>query len=941
MKLYSRILVAILFLNSSYAQTGTVTGSVTDKLQKLSLPGASITLAPGNRYTIANEHGKFAFLDVPAGEYTLSVTYIGYKTLSEAITVKTARSTEINLALEDGAVIGTEVLVLGDRLRGQARALNQQKNNFNITNVVSADQIGRFPDANIGDAIKRIPGITMQNDQGEARNIIIRGLAPQLNSVTLNGDRIPSAEGDNRRVQMDLIPSDMVQTIEVNKTLTPDMDADAIGGSVNLITRAAPNSERISATLSSGYNPIRNKAIYNGGLVYGNRFFNQKLGVVLSGSYNNNDYGSDNVEAVWAEDDFGNIFVEEQDIRKYDVQRVRRSAAAAIDFKFNQKHRISANVMYNWRDDWENRFRLRYQDIEPEYDDNNNITGYTGGISRETKGGIESDRVKGRRLEEQKTQNYSLRGDHLFGSKLNMDWAVSYSKASEYRPHERYIEYETEDVAFNSNFDSPEYPLLKPTSTLSLGDYELNSISENSDNTSEDELGIKANFRIPFSLVNNQKGRLRFGGRLRIKNKDRNNMFREYSPLNGDMDDMSQVETSNWDGKKWNPETKYVPGTFVSKSYLGNLALTNTSLFESEEKPDEYLAVNYNANETIIAGYIRWDQSITDKLSMIVGVRVENTSIDYTGNIIEDEESLEGKRSISNNYVNVLPGITLKYNVNKDFVLRAAATTSIARPDYYTLSPYVNTILDDDEVNAGNPDLKASYAWNFDIMGEYYFKSVGIISGGAFYKNINNFIYTFRDESFTTAKYADLFPDLANPVPAGENWTLVQARNGESVSVYGFEVAVQRQLDFLPGRFLKGFGIYTNYTFTKSSAKGIYNEDGELREGIALPGTSPHMFNASLSWENKRFSSRVSLNYAAAYIDELGGDNFDDRFYDKQLFLDANASYAILPVLRIFAEANNITNQPLRYYQGIRSRTMQMEYYQPRFNAGFKFDLNR
>src|SRR5690606_13310093 len=139
------------------------------------------------------------------------------------------------------------------------------------------------------------------NDQGEARNIIIRGLAPNLNSVTINGDRIPSAEGDNRNVQMDLIPSDIISTIEVNKTLTSDMDADAIGGSVNLITRASPNGERISATLAGGYNPIRENGNYTAGLVYANRFFDDKFGFVLSGSYNNNNFGSDNVEAVWVQ----------------------------------------------------------------------------------------------------------------------------------------------------------------------------------------------------------------------------------------------------------------------------------------------------------------------------------------------------------------------------------------------------------------------------------------------------------------------------------------------------------------------------------------------------------------------------------------------------------------------------------------------------------------
>lgn len=924
----------------SFGQKGLLTGQVTDK-QNLSLPGAVLRLSPGNINTISDVYGKFEFLNVSTGEYKLEVTYMGYRSATSAVTIDADKTSSLTISLEEATVTGSEVTIMGDRLRGQAKALNAQRTNANITNIVSADQVGRFPDANIGDAVKRIPGITMQNDQGEARDIIIRGLAPELNSVTLNGDRIPSAEGDNRRVQMDLIPSDMIQTIEVNKTLTPDMDADAIGGSVNLITRAAPNGERISATLSGGYNPIREKPLYNAGLVYGNRFFNKKFGIVLSGSYNSNDYGSDNVEAVWKKDDFGNTYIEEQDIRKYDVKRVRRSVAAALDYKFDEKNRLSFNAMYNWRDDWENRYRYTVKDLEPEYDADNKITGFKGAVNRENKGGIENGRAKGSRLEEQKVQNYSLRGDHLLGNKLDMDWAISYSTASEYRPNERYIDYEVEDVSFAKDFGPATLPLVRPLTAPGLNDFELGTISENTDKTQEDELGIKLNFRVPFSVIAGQKGRIRFGGRLRLKNKERNNTYTEYSPTGDDMNNLSQVPQQYWGGDKWSPDTKYVPGTFATKGFLGGLDLNNTNLFEGEDVPDEYLAVNYKAKETITAGYLRWDQNLNSKLSMILGVRLENTHINYEGNLIEDEENLEGTRSIKNSYLNVLPGLTFRYNATDNLILRAAVTTALARPNYYTLSPYVNTILDDNAIDAGNPELKASYAWNFDLMGEYYFKSVGILSGGFFYKNVNNFIYNFRDESLTNSKFAAQFPDLPNPVPAGETWTLTQARNGESVKVYGFEIALQRQLDFLPGNFLKGFGIYTNYTFTRSSAKGIYNEDGDLRSNIALPGTAPHMFNASLSWENKKFSARLSLNYAAAYIDELGGNDFEDRFYDKQVFLDANASYTIVKWLRVFAEVNNITNQPLRYYQGTASQTMQMEYYRQRINAGLKFDLNK
>ncbi|GGH80060.1 TonB-dependent receptor [Filimonas zeae] len=937
MQKLTTVFLFLLLAVAGYAQRGVLTGSVIDRAQKLSLPGANISLTPGNRYTVSDEHGRFEFLNVPAGDYTLTIDYIGFKKVSQAVTVNDGKAAALRILLEEGATAGKEVIVLSDRLRGQAKALNKQKSNPNITNVVSADQVGRFPDANIGDAIKRIPGITMQNDQGEARDIIIRGMAPELNSVTLNGNRIPSAEGDNRRVQMDLIPSDMIQTIEVNKTLTPDMDADAIGGSVNLVTRAVPNGPRVSATLSGGYSPIRNKPIYNGSLVLGNRYFNNKLGAVVSASYNSNDFGSDNVEGEWDRTDNGTAYMTELQVRKYDVKRVRRSMSAALDYKFNNKHSISFNGMYNWRDDWENRYRLAITNIEPIVDGNGNITGYEGEQRRETKGGYNGGRNKNARLETQRVYSFGLNGEHLLGNALAMDWSANYSAASEKRPHERYILFETGTIGVNEELSDPSFPFVTAAGNVPLSDYELKDLSEQQGFTREGEFGAKLNFRVPLSVIDGQKGRLRFGGRLRIKDKKRENSFFNYEPAN-EMS-LASLPAVNWDGNNFQPGSKYVPGTFISKQYLGGLDLANTQLFEAEDAPDEYLTQNYNAKETIKAGYVRWDQDLSSRLAVIAGVRVEHTSTNYTGNVVEDEETLTGQRNIKNSYTNVLPGVTFRYKANEDFIVRAAATTSIARPNYYALAPYVSTIIGDNEIDAGNPTLKAAYAWNFDLMGEYYFKSVGLISGGVFYKNISNFIYVYRDNTYNTDKFAADYPAATNPIPAGQNnWTYTQSRNGESVNVYGFEVAVQRQLNFLPG-VLKGLGVYVNYTYTKSKADGVFNSDGEKRTDVALPGTAPHMFNASLSWENKRFVARLSGNYTASYIDELGSEDFTDRYYSKQFFLDANASYRFAQRFRVFAEANNLTNQPLRYYQGVSNRTMQMEYYRSKFNVGVKFDL--
>ncbi|KOS06583.1 TonB-dependent receptor [Flavobacterium akiainvivens] len=922
---------------ATYAQKGVISGKITDLESNFSLPGATVRIADGNRYTVSNQIGDYEFLNVPEGSYTVEVVYMGYQTQTQEVSVEAGKTAVLNFIMGSDAQNLEEVIIVGDRLKGQARALNQQKNNQNITNVISSDQVGRFPDSNIGDALKRVPGITMQNDQGEARNIIIRGLAPALNSVTINGDRIPSAEGDNRNVQMDLIPSDMIATMEVNKTLTPDMDADAIGGSVNLITRAAPNGERISATLAGGYAPIRENPIYTAGLVYGNRYLDNKLGVVVSASYNNNDFGSDNVEAVWVQDDFGNTYVEEMDIRKYDVQRIRRSAALAMDYKFNENNTIYLNAMYNWRDDRENRFRTTYDDIEVNYAaDGETIDGFTGRVKRETKGGVNNSRNKSRRLEDQRVQNYSVRGEHLLTPGLDMDWQVNYAKAREFRPGERYIEFEQEGLDFTQNITNPERPFIGSTGE-DVNEFAQSGLTENRDDTQESEFGAKLNFRFALSAIEGQKGRIRTGLRVRIKDKDRNNIFYSYEPV-GDAPTLGQVGTSFFGGDGYNPGSQYVPGIFASASYLGNLNLNNTSLFTSELDPSEFLAVNYTAKENIYAGYIRWDQDITSKLSVIVGARIENTHIDYTGNRVLDEEELEGTITNTNSYTNILPNLQFKYNATDDFILRAAFTTALARPDYYALAPYVNNIAADTEIIAGNPALDATYSYNFDFMAENYFKSVGLVSGGFFYKKLNDFIYNYSNNQYTTADFANDFPGQANPVPAGENWTFLQSRNGESVDVYGFEVAFQRQLDFLPG-FLRHFGIYTNYTYTDSKAKGIASEDGDERNDVSLPGTAPHMFNGSLFWDNNRFSARVSVNYAADYLDELGADAFQDSYYDKQTFLDVNASFKITDNIRIFAEANNLTNQPLRYYQGVSSRTKQVEFYEGRFNLGLKFDF--
>ena len=946
MKKYASLYLFLLFPVFLLAQSGNIQGTISDE-NGIYLPGANVMITSLSKGAISDFDGKFTLVDIPEGTYTLQVSYLGYADLEQEVSVEANKTAEVSLFIEPKStqLDGVEVTAYG--LGGQSKALNTQKNNLNITNVVSTDQIGKFPDANIGDAVKRIPGITMQVDQGEARNIIVRGLSPQLNSVTLNGSRVPSAEGDNRNVQMDLIPSDMIQTIEVNKAVTPDMDADALGGSVNLVTRTSPQGFRVSTTLGSGINLITDKPILNGSFLLGDRSDNGKFGWMLSASFNDNDFGSDNIEAEWTDefeyytgvdDSEGEPILEKVDVdpytnvfeqREYLVQRVRRSFSANMDYKFDANNSIFLKTMYNWRDDRENRFRLEHEILDAEdielgdFTITNGVpTRFPAAIARQSKGGIDNNRNKNRRLEDQRMQNYSMGGDHLWGN-LKVDWMTSFAKASEERLNERYAQYESEYIVNNDVFN-PRYPRFSAADTgdeTNFDNFEFDEITEENQYTEEEDVNVFINFQIPADFFGKGEGFVKFGGRGRFKSKLRDNNFFEFD-LEDEFPTLSAVPLKDYSDPDYYAGSQYLIGSFASEEWLGQLNLVN-----GESVPDEFLRDNFDVTENVFAGYAMTNQKLSDKLSLLFGVRLEATSITAIGNQIEDEENVIGEITRESSYTNVLPGVHFKYDVSNQTVLRFAWTNTLARPNYADLVPSLDIVLGDEEIFAGNPDLEATTSMNLDLMAEHYFQSVGLISGGLFYKDIENFIYTFQEEA------------TDDSLGAGTTgFEIFQPLNGDGASVFGVELAFQRQLDFLPG-FARNFSVYLNYTYLSSSADGIRNEDGDERTDLDLPNTAPNMFNGSLAYADKKFSARLSANFSDSYIDEIGGNEFEDRYYDTQLFIDFNASFQVNRNLSIYTTVNNLNNQPLRYFQGVKERTMQAEFYGQRLTFGLKYDL--
>ena len=707
MKQIEKVLLSLLILLSAGLQVlanvnvnelkhGTIKGRILDTSNQ-TLPGATIYIDSLHTGVVSDINGFYTLTNIAPGTYKVKVSYVGYSPVEMTITVPEGKTVESDVMLNDG--VKWREVVVGGAFNGQRRALSSQKNAMGIVNVVSADQVGKFPDSNIGDALKRISGINVQYDQGEARFGQVRGTSADLSSVTINGNRIPSAEGDTRNVQLDLIPADMVQTIEVNKVVTADMDADAIGGSINLVTKNTPNKRMFNATAGSGYNAVSKKAQLNLGLTYGDRFFNDKLGLMFSGSYQNAPGGSDNAEFEYDVDD-GSVVMKEAQVRQYYVTRERQSYSLALDYEFNPDHKISFKGIYNRRNDWENRYRVVYKDLD-ESDPSEQS------IELQTKGG--ADDTRNARLERQQTMDFTLDGEHNLGGRLLMDWAASFSRASEDRPNERYFGLKMDNNT-GENLINTFHGIggRAPYSTIAIPGldnegWELDELTNSNQSIYENEWKFRLNFELPLmkGLYGNT---LRFGGKYTNKEKDRETTMYKY-----DGEDVNDNPIFN-DGGAWREHgssqirkgfmvgDNYPEGThFISKKYLGSI---NFNSMQGE--PDyEEMSGNYHAKEEITSAYLRFDQKLGQKLDLMLGLRMEHTALNYRGlNWVVDEdenESLESTGNRKNSYTNWLPSVLLKYDVNDDLKLRASFTETLSRPKYSALIPSVNYNRADEE----------------------------------------------------------------------------------------------------------------------------------------------------------------------------------------------------------------------------------------------------
>lgn len=900
---------------------GLVTGKVVDATTKEPLPGATVKAVGTNFGTATDLMGDFELV-LSSNTKELEVSYIGFESIKVQISVEAGSITILEAPIEMKSAANSlgEVVVTGV-LQGQQKALNQQKSADNIKNIVAADQIGRFPDPNVAEALQRIPGTNIERDQGEGRYVLVRGLAPQFTNISINGEQVPSPEAGVRFVALDAVPADQLASIEVTKALTPDMDGDAIGGSVNLITRTAKSSKpTISGSAVAGYNNILQTPNLQGSLELGKRFGNrEQLGIMLNSSYYESDRGSDN----WETD------TEELELRDYALVRTRMGISSTIDYKFNTNNELYFRTLYNRFTDREQR---RTYVFAPNLD---NSPFESNEIGRFTKD----------RLEKQIVSSFNLGGKHSFPA-LFLDYEVAFAEAYQDTPYDVEAGFITEVDALEIDLSDPEFPSFSVNGlshTNPNNDYLNNSLYEfdelASGNTFAYDVNKTAKFNIgiPYQIGTND-ALLKFGAKARLKSKSFRIIENVYGweggdvTLNGvegdytlDRFEGGLVDNNFLDGRftiRPNVDTDRVISHFNSNKAGYELAVDDKLAAEAAE--------SYTAQEDVYAAYLMTRVQL-QKLMLLGGVRLEQTKVKYTfSNVFYDFEGELDEITPdagSTQYTFVLPQLHAKYQLDANTNLRAAITASYSRPNFEQIVPTQEIDLNGREGSIGNPSLKPVSAINLDLLAEHYFGTVGILSGGVFYKKLNDFIFNQRFVS-----------DNFNGRDLGTNIQFTQAQNGDAANLTGLEVGYQQNLFFLPG-VLKGLGIYANYTFTNSNATIQDREDDNGTEEIRLPGQTKHLGNFSLAYDLNRLNFRISANFNGAYISEIGGSKDEDIYVKERVQLDATATYAISNKFRVFGEFMNITNQPFEVYMGNENTTIQREFYSWWARIGVKFDL--
>lgn len=912
---------------------GVITGQVFGEADS-PLPGTSVVIRNINLGTVTNLEGRFQLTNVPEGLHKLELVYIGSVTQAIEVEVKANETVDIGIIRLKEEVNELGEVVITASIEGQQRAYNQQKNSDQIKTIVSADLIGQFPDINVSEALQRVAGVNIERNSGEGTNIRIRGTPSNYTTISIDGAQLPTTDGNERTEALDLIPAELLATMEITKALLPENDGDAIGGAVNLKTPTATSRRgKIKGSVAGGYATITERESFRTKLKYSKRFLDKKLGLLIGTSYYMNANGEERLNGLWrpvesGTDDSG-VFVtalDELQIRPTERIRQRAGLNSTIDYKFSETSQVFLTASYYWLNDFQERYRLRYRARQqfPEVG-NPFVAGFENGRARVQKDIAQTDEVR---------QNFTVAfgGDHVINKKGKIDYGLNLSSSERTSDVVRNV-FARNGVQFDIDVSNPDFPKYIPRN-IDLNDpSQLNYLSFQDElfNVEGMNFGGFVNYEHPFRIGDKINSTLKVGAKVRLEETSRIRENNNYGSYDGNFT-MDQVAGPD-QGSIFGGE--YQMGVFPSVSRNQRHFQQNSELYSIDEQQNIFqsLSNTFDAQENTGAFYIQ-DKLDFGKFSMVLGARYENVSATYDSFLVElnfgDVRAEPVQGGIDFDFI--LPRLSMKYALGERTNLRLAYFESFARPNFVSIIPGDIINFANLEIRRGNPSLRPAFARNIDFMFEHYFKKDGTITFGLYYKDITDYLFQQRT--------------VISDGSVNDGFLLLQDINGDEAEVLGMEVTVAKKFTFLPG-FLSGFGVFANYTYVQSNSSlsglRLNPETGEeefvTRTGVPFIGQADHTWNAALYYDKGKFSIRGSLNYNGDAFGSYDVNEFFDIILEERYQLDINASYKFTDKLSLFLEAQNVLDAPALEYIGNRERIFENRIFGAfaRLGINFKF----
>jgi TonB-dependent receptor len=989
--LYLFLVVSILghaaYVAPAAAQTGrgVIAGTAKDSAGA-PLPSTLIELQPLGRKVVSDDLGQFRISDVPAGEYTLSASYVGLNAFSTTVKVQPGQTTNIDAVLQVASQ-ADQVVVTAERLQGEAEAINIERTSDEIVQVLPARVINSLPNTNVADAVGRLPSVTLERDEGEGKYVQIRGTEPRLSNVTINGVNVPSPEGTVRQIKLDAVPANLVERIELYKTLAASQDADGIGGTVNLVTKTAGEKATYNFGGEGGYTPIQTGRTLGGfdGTV-GKRFgVSKKFGVLLGGTWDVNNRGINDLEpaqAVGTTPSGQNIaFVPTEDMRSYSYYRTRYGFASGVDYTFKPGSSAYIKGFYSdfhdYGDTWVytpnagnmikavNGSQITFDNAQDCQTINQAADAAPGGAnSNPCSPGSYAYRHYIRRPDQQ-VYSFMTGARHDLSSTLIVyEFAASRSHniggqdfettnfaapTAAYDPTGLLMPGSNgADLALSlSNPRRPKFIPLDGSTPYDATQYQL------TDTIFTHYIAQQLNFQGAASVARRYNWHSHFGVfEIGLKIRNSHTMQNENDSSYGNSSaniPLSSVlgtytnpsyydKTFTYGGLAYGPASDY---TKIVNSVMANLAQFQLDQVGSITKS---ASAFFDANERVYAGYLQNAISF-GKLRVQAGVRFEGTDTTFTTNQLTTNVDGAGNPlpptitplNQGSGYLNVLPSVQVQYLIEKNTNLRGNYSQGISRPNIGDLVP--TTIVDPNaspkQVQTGNPDLKPTKANNYDLLLEHFFQPLGILQAGFFYKQLSNPIYP-------TAVTLTSGPDAG--------FLLVQSINGPSAHIAGFEASWEQRLSRLPG-FLGGFGVAANYSYTTSQVTFPAGFSNGRTDHPTLQRQAPNTWNIGLTYDKSRFSGRFAISHNDANLFQyayqangtpndpilgLKGPGGDIYLYAHTQF-DVQGSYRLYKGLSIFAYGLNLSNEVFGFYQGSAIYPIQREYYHPTVAVGMRW----